>query len=189
MQHFREDLYASSERNRLKVSSHYVVLEGARGRHRELGISTVIGNIPSRYLEDGRQEEAVDAIIAATREHTGFNLVGPNTLTALNEARWAVEATYILKHSVTNFERTFTGSWRNTWGRLTDFAALVHRDQILAQVDRLAVPGAVETELGDIFAELDSEWEYNGLVSLVLNFQLRGHFPAQFRGTRTSLLD
>lgn len=190
MDHFRQDLFPESERNLLKVSSYYYTLERARRRNGEVGLASVICNIPSRYLEERREEEAVDRIIATMRNHTGFNLHGPSE-SSPDERKFCVECTYVLKHSVTNAERTWTGSWRNTHGRLTDFVHLTTRAQLLAAVVRFSVPGAVEALLEEIFGDLDSEWEFNGLVSLVLNFSLRGVFAPQFRETapRVTLLD
>ncbi len=190
---FVPDLFPESERNRLKVNSFYHATELAEARQRERGIFVSICNISSKYLESQQLiEAAINRIIWAVRNHTGY-LIGGTLQEQQSDVirkRWALEATYRLIHDTTGEHRVWVGSWRNSLGRLTDFEDLLTRAQIVNAVTHFAAPGAVEEKLAETFG-LESKWQYDGLVSLVVNLNLKGSFGNQFRnkGFQVTFLD
>lgn len=185
---FRKDLY-DSERNLLKVESFGIVIEPARGRHQEVAVMTVLANIPAiPFLSQNQQGEAIDRIVNAIGQHTGYYLSGGNHA-HVSRATYALEASYVIS-SADGQLRTWTGAWtrENTVGQLQGYVPLVHIGQLRTCLERFSGPGAIETRFGDLFGHLDTSWTYDGLVSLILNIQLKGTFSALQKKRRVSFL-
>jgi len=190
-----QDEYAQSERNRLKVNSHYNIYSVAneRQQERESGLFVSICNIPSKYLRSQQMiETAISRIVATVNNHTGYLIGGTlqQQLSNVTKKSFCLEATYRLVRADTGETRIWTGSWRNSLGRITDFEDLVTRAQLVNAVAIFSAPGAVEEKLQEFFG-LESKWEFDGLVSLVINLNLRGQFGDQFiiGGHQVTFLD
>jgi len=50
-------------------------------------------------------------------------------------------------------------------------------------------PEPVETALTNVFDDdRDTDWDFDGLVSIVVNIQLKGVFPERFRGKDATII-
>jgi len=152
----------------------------------------ILANVPSAYLLTHREQEAVDAINEAMLQLTGFAFGPEERLqSVVREKTVAVEATYVLVQE-DGQQRTWTGSRhrnRNRRNMLSQFEPLLTKHQLVVLLRQFADPVTIEEVMNENQVEIDTKWSFDGLISLVLNIQLTGVFPPQYRQARKIFLD
>ena len=162
---FAEDPNISSERNRVKIQSN--VIELSRDRQ-DLTLAEV--NIPAKHLEKvlGRFQQ----LEAYLLQQTGINLQRHKPIVS-------VQASFLLQNKHNDgLDRVFTGTYQKSFQEQNVLAS----GRKISNLGQLVNLTKDATESGNITEKLDSgthfpssEWEFVGLVSVVLIFNCKAN--------------
>lgn len=147
-----------------------------------------IYNVPSRYIAQRRENYVVEKLFELLRKYTGVTLEGKSE-TIITSRSYSVEACYVLQNRKTSELRSWTGSTRlrgsnepaQRAGVLQPFTPLIHPNQFITALREFSDSTLIADKIEDIFEDEDTDWMYDGCVSIVFLVQLKGYFPPQFR--------
>ena len=157
---FAEDPDQFSERNRLKIQSNVIAISRDRS---DLSLAEV--NIPAKHLEKviGRFSQ----LVAYLRQQTGISL-------PIHKPIVSVQASFLLKNKKhPSVIRVYTGTYQKSYQDQNVLA----KGRRIGNVQELSNLTKDATTPSNIVKRLDSgthfpssEWEFTGLVSVVLIF-------------------
>lgn len=160
----REPEESRGLRDCLYLSHNYV--DGIRGAP----LITAKLNIPSRFIVDGSIYASLPEIHSLMRNVSGIDFVG--------NLRMRVECTFLLKNKYASFAplRTFSGTVNTAYQEaniIHPFTSIVSVGEVIRLLRQCAAPPFLYSKLDSSQSYPDSSWEFAGVVSLVLVYNLR----------------
>ena len=168
-----DPLGPESERNRFKITSNYIPLNKS---NKDLLVAQV--NIPSHLLVDGAILNHIHTVVQLLHHQSGLELQRDRPLVS-------VEATFIIRSkSNPDLIRVFVGSVQRQQQLYNQIAPpqLVRSVQDLKALTQEHIqPEALRSRLDSSIFFPDSDWVFDSVVSVVLNFNARVRLPPPMR--------
>ena len=173
MSFFSEDPYGPSERNSLKITSTYSSVE-----REQKGLVVVQVNVPSFYLRTGLILERIPQLVDSIHSQSGLQLGRDRPLVS-------VEATFILRSKrCPEVTRVFVGSVQRDYQSMNQISSAqpVQSTFQLKELVRANIePDHLASKLDSSRLFPDSDWVFESVVSVVLNFNARVKLPEHLR--------
>ena len=167
---FIDELSATSERSRFKITHTFVPIRDQR----DLLVALI--NIPGRYFTNNVIFAQLPRVLQLLQNQCGLSLdISPRITT---------EATFILRHRVNQQVRVFTGSLQRSnqhYNQITRPQTISSIGELEHLLSRASDSKTLHKRLDNSVHFPNSNWDFIGVISLVLNIQTRVKYNNNYR--------